>query len=140
MNLRTITPPWLDFQVDSGDWERMYPGMILQYRVRPLLGVPMRWVTEITHVDPKRMFVDEQRFGPYRMWHHEHHFRGTADGVEMTDIVHYSIGYGLLDPLIHRALVRHRLEAIFDYRFETLARLFAAGRLAANVDGVTRSA
>lgn len=140
LNLRTITPPWLDFQVDSGDWERMYPGMILQYRVRPLLGIPMRWVTEITHVNPKRMFVDEQRFGPYRMWHHEHHFRSTEVGVEMTDLVHYTIGYGPLDPLIHRWMVRHRLEEIFHYRFETLAKLFGTSQSAAQEEDIPRSA
>jgi ligand-binding SRPBCC domain-containing protein len=124
LNLPVITPPWLGFEVEEIAWEKMYPGMILQYFVRPLLGVRMRWVTEITHVQPMSLFVDEQRFGPYRMWHHEHHFKPTPAGVDMTDIVHYAIGYGPLDPLLHETLVRSRLEAIFDFRFETLEKMF----------------
>jgi ligand-binding SRPBCC domain-containing protein len=124
LNLPKITPPWLGFEVLSMDWDSMYPGMILQYYVRPLLGIRMRWVTEITHVEPMKMFVDEQRFGPYKMWHHEHHFVPTDDGVDMTDIVHYAIGYGPLDPILHPLLVRGRLEAIFDYRYQVLEKLF----------------
>jgi ligand-binding SRPBCC domain-containing protein len=135
MNLSTITPPWLGFEVLSMDWDKMYPGMILQYYVRPLLGIRLRWVTEITHVEPRTMFVDEQRFGPYKMWHHQHHFRPTPSGIEMTDIVHYAIGYGPLDPLLNSLVVRNRLEEIFSFRFNTLEKMFGAGssKVAANL-------
>lgn len=121
-NLARITPPDMGFEVTSSLPERMYAGMIITYRVRPLLGVALRWVTEITHVDEGRMFVDEQRAGPYRFWHHQHLFREVPGGVEVGDVVHYALppGAGLLRPL----LVAPRLEAIFDHRRRVLAEMF----------------
>ena len=89
-NLQAITPKNLGFKILSkhhGD--KMYPGQIIEYRVSPVLGIPMYWMTEITHVKDKAFFVDEQRFGPYQLWHHQHHFKIVDGGVEMTDIVHY---------------------------------------------------
>lgn len=121
-NLARITPPSLGFEVTSPLPPRMYAGMIVTYRVRPLLGVPVRWVTEITHVDEPRLFVDEQRFGPYRFWHHQHLFAPVDGGVEMTDIVHYALppGAGPLRGL----LVAPRLKEIFDHRRRVLAERF----------------
>ena len=123
-NLARITPPSLGFEVTSKLPERMYAGMLITYRVRPLFGVPVRWVTEITHVDEPRLFVDEQRFGPYRFWHHQHHFRALAGGVEVRDVVHYALprGGALARPL----LVEPRLREIFRYRGEVLERTFGA--------------
>lgn len=86
-NLSKITPAYMGFDVRSEVPERMYEGLMIEYRVRPLLGIPMKWVTEITHVKDYQFFVDEQRIGPYKLWHHEHHFMETPDGIEMTDIV-----------------------------------------------------
>jgi ligand-binding SRPBCC domain-containing protein len=121
-NLARITPPAMGFEVTSKLPERMYAGMIITYRVRPLLGVPVTWVTEITHVDEGRLFVDEQRFGPYRFWHHQHLFREVPGGVEMRDIIHYALppGAGPARAL----LVAPRLESIFDHRREVLAEMF----------------
>jgi ligand-binding SRPBCC domain-containing protein len=98
-NLSKITPPEMDFRILAGNVDRMYPGMIIQYKVRPLLSIPVEWVTEITHVRDFEFFVDEQRIGPYKMWHHEHHFEKVQEGVKMTDIVSYHIPFGVLGKL-----------------------------------------
>lgn len=121
-NLQRITPPWLAFEVTSRLPERMFPGMIVSYFVRPLLGIPIRWVTEITHVEEPFRFVDEQRFGPYRFWHHQHHFREIEGGVEMRDVVHYGLPPGgfLVEPL----LVKPKLNEIFSFRKRTLEEIF----------------
>lgn len=123
-NLPRITPPWLGFEVRSGAERPMYAGQILTYRVAPLPGLKMQWVTEITHVDAPHFFVDEQRFGPYRLWHHQHRFEATAEGVLMEDVVHYVLPAGLLGRLAHGLTVGRRLQAIFDYRQEAVKRLF----------------
>jgi ligand-binding SRPBCC domain-containing protein len=121
-NLAKITPPSLGFEVTSKLPERMHAGMIITYRVRPLFGVPVRWVTEITHVDEPRLFVDEQRFGPYRFWHHQHHFREIPGGVEVRDLVHYALPPGA-GPA-RAFLVAPRLEEIFAYRRQVLEKTF----------------
>ena len=121
-NLARITPPDMGFEVTSKLPERMYAGMIVTYRVRPLAGIPVTWVTEITHVDEPHLFVDEQRFGPYRFWHHQHLFREVEGGTEVRDLVTYALppGGGLLRPL----LVAPRLAAIFDHRRRILEATF----------------
>lgn len=131
LNLRDITPPYMRFRVLSDPkWlGRMYPGQIITYTVRPLLGVPMFWMTEITHVREGEFFVDEQRIGPYALWHHQHHFRVIENGVEMTDLVHYRLPLGVLGKLAHALLIRRQLEAIFDYRYRVLEERF--GRVSA---------
>jgi ligand-binding SRPBCC domain-containing protein len=123
-NLRLITPPWLDFRITNTVPETMYPGTIITYTVRPLLGIPMPWTTEITYIDPPHYFADEQRFGPYRMWHHKHFFRAVEDGVEMEDLVHYALPLSLLSQVVQPWLVRPRIDAIFCYRQEALAQRF----------------
>jgi ligand-binding SRPBCC domain-containing protein len=120
-NLEKITPPSLGFQVTSRRPERMYAGMIVTYRVRPLFGVPVRWVTEITHVDEPRVFVDEQRFGPYRFWHHQHLFREIPGGVEVRDMVHYALPAGAGAA---KWIVAPRLDEIFGYRRRVLEETF----------------
>ena len=121
-NLARITPPSLGFEVTSDLPPQMYAGMIITYRVRPLFGVPVSWVTEITHVDAPRLFVDEQRFGPYRFWHHQHHFREVPGGVETRDIVHYALPPGA--GAARRWVVAPRLDEIFAYRRQVLERTF----------------
>ena len=121
-NLAKITPPSLGFEVTSPLPGRVYAGLIITYRVRPLFGVPVNWVTEITHVDEPRLFVDEQRFGPYRFWHHQHHFRAVDGGVEVADIVHYALPPG--GGIARGLLVAPRLRQIFDYRREVLERTY----------------
>lgn len=119
-NLPAITPPWLDFTVTSPLPDRMHCGMVVSYTIRPLPFIPVTWITEITHVDEPHFFVDEQRFGPYRFWHHQHHFRPVAGGVEMLDIVNYLLPLGI-PGLVASGYVARRLEAIFDFRRDTLA-------------------
>jgi ligand-binding SRPBCC domain-containing protein len=123
-NLSKITPAYLGFSFAGEPPESMYEGMIITYKIRPLLGIPVTWVTEITHVAEPSRFVDEQRFGPYRFWHHKHLFRPIPGGVEMEDIVDYSLPFGPLGRVTHALLVRKKLEDIFDYREGTLRRMF----------------
>ena len=123
-NLPRITPPSLGLEPTSGLPERMYPGMIVTYNVRPIPWVSVTWVTEITHVREPVLFVDEQRFGPYRFWHHEHHFREVEGSVEMEDIVHYALPLGMIGRVFGGPLVRRRLEHIFSFRRRFLVREF----------------
>ena len=123
-NLPRITPPSLGLEVTSDLPGVMYPGMIITYRVRPIPWVSVGWVTEITHVREPVLFVDEQRFGPYRFWHHEHHFREVEGGVEMEDIVHYALPFGTIGRVFGGPLVRRRLERIFSFRRRFLVREF----------------
>lgn len=103
---------------------KMYPGQIIRYKVQGIPGVNMHWVTEITHVKEPFYFVDEQRFGPYALWHHQHHFREVKGGVEMTDEVNYALPLGPLGILAHALFVKRELNRIFDYRFKKLEELF----------------
>ena len=123
-NLPRITPPSLGLEVTSDLPGVMYPGMIITYRVRPIPWISVGWVTEITHVREPVLFVDEQRFGPYRFWHHEHHFREVEGGVEMEDIVHYALPFGTIGRVFGGPLVRRRLEQIFSFRRRFLVREF----------------
>lgn len=123
-NLAKITPAELGFVVHGNVPERMYPGLFIQYTVSPLLGIPMRWVTEITHVREGEYFVDEQRVGPYAIWHHEHFFAEVEGGVLMRDVVHYKVPLGILGQLVHPFIVRPKLEQIFSYRWEANERMF----------------
>jgi ligand-binding SRPBCC domain-containing protein len=125
-NLKEITPDHLDFRITSDPQflGKMYAGQIITYTVRPLLGIPMFWMTEITHVQDHQFFVDEQRFGPYALWHHQHHFRAIEGGVEMTDYIHYKVPLGPLGDLANWLLVRGQLKQIFDYRYRVLEQKF----------------
>lgn len=124
-NLKEITPEHMGFEITSADLpEKMYPGMIITYYVKPLLGIRMRWVTEITQLEEKRYFVDEQRSGPYTMWHHQHILKEVDGGVLMKDIVSYRPPMGFLGAIANRVMIRPRLEAIFDYRTKALDKKF----------------
>ncbi len=125
-NLGCITPDWLYFDIRCALPERMFAGQIIEYRIRlgPLFSV--RWITEITHVEEQRSFVDEQRFGPFRFWHHLHVFERIPNGARMTDRVHYGLGLGVLGNILERSYVRPRLEAIFDHRAQTLRERFGS--------------
>lgn len=128
-NLEQITPAFLRFHITSETPEEIYSGLIITYRIAAVAGVPMTWVTEIKHVEPLRQFVDEQRIGPFRFWHHLHRFRAVEGGVEMEDVVHYVMPWGLLGRLIHRCFIRARLNRIFDFRRDYLAGYFRAADL-----------
>jgi ligand-binding SRPBCC domain-containing protein len=126
-NLRLITPPWLDFRITSRLPETIYAGLIITYRIRPIAGIAVPWVSEITHVDAPCFFVDEQRQGPYRFWHHQHHLRTVVDGVEKIDEVHYRLPAGLLGIGLHALTIKNRLDTIFQYRYHALECIFPAG-------------
>ena len=124
-NLQKITPEHLGFKIISQHHgEKMYAGQLIEYKVSPVLGIPLYWMTEITHVEDKKFFVDEQRFGPYSFWHHQHHFRETAEGVEMTDIVHYKIPFWFLGDIANTLMVKQQLKKIFGYRFEAAEKIW----------------
>ncbi len=125
-NLREITPEYMDFRITSDPefLTKAYPGQIITYTVRPLLGIPLFWMTEITHVEPRQFFVDEQRVGPYSIWHHEHHFREVPGGVEMTDLVTYRLPFGWLGGFAHWLFVKKQLHMIFDFRRKTIDDYF----------------
>ncbi len=123
-NLAVITPESMSFKTVSGDDRSIFPGQIIQYVVKPLLGISMRWVTEITHVIDKKYFVDEQRVGPYALWHHKHFFKEIPDGIEMEDIVDYKLPLGILGKMVHPFLVKPKLNEIFEYRRKKLIELF----------------
>ena len=129
-NLVKITPPDMDFRITSPPQNGVYAGQIITYTVRPLLRVSVSWTSEITHVEQPNFFVDEQRFGPYRFWHHQHRFREVAGGVEMHDLVHYLLHHDQLAGLVNRLIVAPRLRRIFDYRSKVLKELFPARQLA----------
>jgi len=125
-NLSRITPPELDFKVLTTLPERVHPGMMIEYRVRPVFGIPVRWLTEITHVEEGRFFVDEQRIGPYRIWHHEHHFKPLDSGrIELSDKVTYVLPFSPLGDLVHPFLVKPQLAKIFAFREQAVGALFA---------------
>lgn len=126
-NLNKITPEKMDFRITSRELpEKMYPGMMISYKVRPVAGIRMRWITEITHVKEGHYFVDEQRAGPYKIWHHEHHIRSIGEQVEMTDLVSYLPPFGIFGKIANSFFIRNQLEAIFEYRKEALDRIFGA--------------
>ena len=124
-NLKRITPKSMGFEITTGtDNKKMYEGMIIGYRVRPMLNINTTWVTEITHIEPKKYFVDEQRIGPYRMWHHEHKLEQIEGGVLMTDIVSYQPPFGWLGSLANMLFIRKKLQSIFDYRTKAVDEIF----------------
>jgi len=123
-NLELITPPWLALKITSEIREEMYSGMIMTYDVSPILGIPVKWITEITHLDKPNLFVDEQRFGPYRSWHHRHRFRSIPNGIEMQDSVHYVMPFGFFGSLIGNLVVNKKVIDIFNYRYKVLEGLF----------------
>lgn len=124
-NLNKITPPEMKFKVLSEVPEQMYEGLIIRYEIMPMLNIPMHWVTEITHIKPLQFFVDEQRQGPYNIWHHEHHFAEVDGGVMMTDILHYDIGKSIFGWLAGHLFVHRAVRQIFDHRKVVLDELFA---------------
>ena len=123
-NLMEITPPDIGFEIVSQPGEKLYDGQIISYRMKILPMVRMSWVTEINSVEEGKSFVDEQRSGPYKFWHHRHTFEDTDGGVLMRDHVHYGLGFGLFGELAHLLFVRKKLEEIFAYRREALVKRF----------------
>jgi len=120
-NLKEITPDYMGFDITTEDLpEKMYPGMIISYIVTPLFGIKTTWVTEITHVKDKSYFVDEQRVGPYKVWHHEHFIEPLEDGVLMKDIVSYKPPFGFLGSIANSLIIKKKLNEIFNYRTKVI--------------------
>lgn len=131
-NLKTITPSYMSFDIISGGDRPMFPGQIIQYIVTPVLGIKTKWVTEITHVEDQKYFVDEQRFGPYALWHHKHFIKEILGGVEMEDIIDYKLPMGILGQLFHPIMVKPKLNEIFEFRRKKLIELFGEYKIQTN--------
>lgn len=124
-NLKEITPPYMGFIITTDNAnEKMYAGMIINYKVSPVAGIKLNWLTEITQVRDKEYFVDEQRVGPYKMWHHQHKIEAIEGGVLMTDIVSYRPPMGILGALANALFIKHKLKHIFDFRTKALEKRF----------------
>ncbi|MDF2433566.1 MAG: hypothetical protein JWP44_3197 [Mucilaginibacter sp.] len=126
LNLAKITPKAMNFSVtsDFNPDTKIYAGMMITYKVSPVFGIKMNWMTEITHVKDGEYFVDEQRFGPYALWHHQHHFKAIKGGVLMTDILNYAIPYGIIGRLGNTILVDKQIKKVFSYREKAINELF----------------
>lgn len=123
-NLSKITPEYMGFKILSEVPSKMYSGLLISYIVKPLFGIPLKWVTEITQVREPEYFVDFQLSGPYKVWHHQHHFKEIPGGVEMTDIVSWSLPLGILGRMANVLFVKSRVEQIFKYRSKVLIEKF----------------
>ena len=123
-NLELITPKSMDFNITDWDRKKAYPGQIIQYTVKPILGIKINWVTEITHVRGKEYFVDEQRFGPYTFWHHKHFIKEIEGGVIMEDVIHYKPPFGLIGVLLNFLFINPKLNSIFKHRELELIKTF----------------
>lgn len=126
LNLAKITPDDMEFIVTSSlqPDTKMYPGMIVTYKVSPLFGIKLNWMTEITQVEEGKYFIDEQRFGPFKFWHHQHHFKAIDGGVEMTDILTYGLPFGILGEIAHGIMVKSKVKDIFAFREQKVNELF----------------
>ena len=123
-NLSKITPESMGFKIISGAERKTYAGQIIQYKVVPMLGITTKWVSEITHVKEGKYFVDEQRYGPYAMWHHKHFIKEIENGVELEDLIHYKLPLGILGRIAHPIIVKPQLKKIFEFRENKLKELF----------------
>jgi ligand-binding SRPBCC domain-containing protein len=119
-NLNEVTPKDMVFKILGDIPEKMYQGMFIRYKITPMLNIQLDWCTEITHIQEGQFFVDEQRKGPYNIWHHEHHFKSVEGGVLMTDILHYDVGMGILGWIAGKLFVDNKVKQIFEYRKEIL--------------------
>ncbi|MBI5010466.1 MAG: SRPBCC family protein [Bacteroidia bacterium] len=116
-NLKEITPEYMGFDITSENMpEKMYRGMIISYMVRPLFGIKVTWVTEITEIAEKKFFIDQQRIGPYAFWHHQHFIEPLGEKVLMKDIVSYKPPFGILGSIANMLVIRKKIKEIFDYR------------------------
>lgn len=123
-NLEKITPDDLSFEITSLDSENMYPGQLISYKIGIFPIIRSNWVTEITHVEPKKYFIDEQRFGPYKMWHHQHHFTEKNGQVLMVDKVEFKLPFVIIGKAMYPFLIKPKLKRIFTHRRQILDQLF----------------
>jgi ligand-binding SRPBCC domain-containing protein len=124
-NLKLISPSYMSFKMLSrSDAGEMYPGMIITYTISPLFNISINWATEITQVKENKYFIDNQISGPYKIWHHEHHFEEIENGVEMKDILYYEMPFGFIGKLMYKIFIRKKIDDIFDYREQKIKELF----------------
>ena len=124
-NLKQITPSYLSFKILSrSDAGEMYPGMIITYKISPVFNIRINWATEITQVKDQKYFIDNQIKGPYKIWHHEHHFTEIDNCIEMKDILYYEMPFGYFGKLLHTIFVKNKPEEIFNYRAQKIKELF----------------
>lgn len=123
-NLDLITPKDMSFEIISGADLKAYAGQVISYKIKPIFNISMNWVTEITQCVDRKYFIDEQRFGPYKFWHHQHHFKEVKDGVIMKDILHYALPIGILGELLGNLVLHKKVQNIFDYRENKLKEIF----------------
>lgn len=124
-NLKKITPEYMGFDiVSNSNSDKMYPGQVIRYIVKPVAGITMQWTTEITQVQAPFFFIDEQRQGPYKLWHHQHKFKEVQEGILMEDIVHYQAPLGALGELANKLMIRRKLKEIFDFRRKVIEEVF----------------
>jgi len=123
-NLKIITPSYMSFDIITGDEKPMFAGQIIQYLVTPILGIKTKWVSEITHFEEKKYFVDVQLYGPYALWHHKHFINKIEGGVELEDIIDYKVPLGILGQMVHPFIVKPKLEEIFNYRQQKMIEIF----------------
>ena len=123
-NLKLITPESMNFKIIDWDKKKAYPGQIIQYTVSPVLGIKIKWVTEITQVIRNSYFIDEQRFGPYSFWHHKHFIKEIDNGILMDDVIHYKIPFGFIGKILNKIYVQNKLDKIFKYRENKLNEIF----------------
>lgn len=125
-NLKKITPEKMGFNVKNEIPEKMYEGLMIAYSVTPILGIPMNWITEITKIEHLSYFVDEQRLGPYKIWHHEHHFKAVEGGTEIIDILSYVMPLGFLGTIAHALFVKNTVKDIFEFRNTRVDEIFGS--------------
>ena len=126
-NLEKITPPYMNFKILSrSEVSEMYPGMIITYKISPLFNIAIKWSTEITQIRDNKYFIDNQIKGPYKIWHHEHHFKEIKNGIEMRDILFYDVGFGIIGKLLHKFFIKKRVLEIFKYRELKIKELFSS--------------
>lgn len=124
-NLKHITPKYMGFDITSKNIpEKMYEGMLISYKVSPLLNIKTNWVTEITHIKEKQFFIDEQRMGPYKMWHHQHFIEEIPNGVLMRDVVSYIPPFGIFGAIANKFFVKNKLKQIFVFRQKALDKKY----------------
>ena len=124
-NLQAITPDNIGFEMTSGGNGKAYPGKIITYKISLIPFYKTNWVTEITEVEKQQFFVDEQRLGPYALWHHEHHFKEVENGILMKDLVSYKLPFGIIGRWVAGKIIRKKLMAIFSYRYKMLDEKFS---------------
>ena len=128
LNLEKLTPGNMFFKINLKEKRSVYPGMLIDYSIKPILNLKFKWITEITAVEKNKYFIDEQRFGPYKFWHHQHFFNETDEGTEITDEVKYILPFGIFGQLIHPLIVKPKLDEIFKYRNIQIDKIFNYGK------------